>query len=61
VIDHRDCGAYRVIFGKDTKGEEEKKLHAAQLHKLAKLINQKQPKLAVETYLMELDGKVNAV
>jgi carbonic anhydrase len=61
VIDHRDCGAYRIIFGKDTKGEEEKKLHATQLHKLAKLINQKQPKLAVETYLMDLDGKVNAV
>lgn len=61
LIDHRDCGAYRLIFGKDTKGDEEKKLHAAQLHKLAKLIHAKHSKLAVETYLMDLDGKVNAV
>jgi carbonic anhydrase len=61
LIDHRDCGAYRLIFGKDTKGEEEKALHATQLHKLAKLIHAKHSTLAVETYLMDLDGKVNAV
>lgn len=61
LIDHRDCGAYRLIFGKDTKGEEEKKLHAEQLHKLAKLIHEKHSKLAVETYLMNLDGKVDSV
>jgi carbonic anhydrase len=61
LIDHRDCGAYRLIFGKDTKGEEEKKLHAEQLHKLAKLIHAKHPKLAVEPYLMNLDGKVESV
>jgi carbonic anhydrase len=61
LIDHRDCGAYRLIFGKDTKGEEEKKLHATQLHALAKLIHAKHSKLAVETYLMNLDGKVESV
>jgi len=61
LIDHRDCGAYRLIFGKDTKGEEEKKLHATQLHKLATLIHQKHPKLAVETFLMNLDGSVESV
>jgi len=61
LIDHRDCGAYRLIFGKDTKGEEEKKLHAEQLHHLAKLIHEKHAKLAVETYLMDLDGKVTSV
>ncbi len=61
LIDHRDCGAYRLIFGKDTKGEEEKKLHATQLHSLAKLIHQKHSKLAIETYLMDLDGKVETI
>jgi carbonic anhydrase len=61
LIDHRDCGAYRLIFGKDAKGEEEKKLHATQLHKLAKLVHEKHSKLAVETYLMNLDGKVESV
>jgi len=61
LIDHRDCGAYRLIFGKDTHGDEEKTLHATQLHKLAKLIHAKHPKLAVETYLMNLDGKVESV
>ena len=61
LIDHRDCGAYRLIFGKDTKGEEEKKLHATQLHKLATLIHEKHPKLAVETFLMNLDGSVESV
>ena len=61
LIDHRDCGAYRLIFGKDTKGDEEKALHATQLHHLAKLIHAKHPKLAVETYLMNLDGKVDSV
>jgi carbonic anhydrase len=61
LIDHRDCGAYRLIFGKDTKGEEEKKLHATQLHHLAKLIHEKHQKLTIETYLMDLDGKVETI
>jgi hypothetical protein len=61
LIDHRDCGAYRLIFGKDTKGEEEKKLHATQLHHLAKLIHEKHQNLAIETYLMDLDGKVETI
>ncbi len=61
LIDHRDCGAYRLIFGKDTKGDEEKALHATQLHRLAKLIHAKHPKLAVETYLMNLDGTVETI
>ena len=61
IIDHRDCGAYRLIFGKDTKGDEEKKLHATQLHHLAQLIHQKHKQLAVETFLMNLDGSVESV
>lgn len=60
VMDHRDCGAYKVILGpehaKDPKIETE--THAAQLKKLKGLITGKYPKLKVETLLMALDGKV---
>ena len=63
VIDHRDCGAYKVILGAEhTKDPKvEKDTHAAQLKKLKGLINKKYPKLKVETLLMALDGKVEAV
>jgi len=63
VMDHRDCGAYKVILGaehaKDPKVEKD--THAAHLKKLKGLINEKYPKLKVETLLMALDGKVEAV
>lgn len=61
AIDHRDCGAYRLILGKDAKGDEEKKLHATELHRLAKEIQTAHPKLQVETLLMALDGSVATV
>ncbi len=60
VMDHRDCGAYKVILGaehaKDPKTEKDS--HATQLKKLRAMINAKYPKLKVETLLMALDGKV---
>jgi len=63
VMDHRDCGAYKVILGaehaKDSKIEKE--THAAQLKKLKAMISQKCPKLKVETLLMALDGKVELI
>ena len=61
AIDHRDCGAYRLILGKDAKGVEEKKLHATELHRLAKEIQTAHPKLQVETLLMNLDGSVETI
>ena len=39
----------------------EKDTHAAQLKKLKGMINDKHPKLEVETLLMALDGKVESV
>jgi carbonic anhydrase len=61
VIDHRDCGAYRLILGKDLKGDEEKKAHAVELARLAKEVHAAHPQLAIETYLMNLDGSVEAI
>jgi hypothetical protein len=61
VIDHRDCGAYKVILGKDLKGREEYELHAAQMRALRADINKRYPQLLVELGLMALDGKVEIV
>jgi carbonic anhydrase len=63
VMDHRDCGAYKVILGpehmKDPKTEKE--AHAAQLKKLKTQIAEKYPKLKVEMLLMALDGNVEVI
>ena len=61
VIDHRDCGAYKVILGKDLTGKAEFDMHATQMRALRAEIAAKQPKLAVELLLMDLTGKVEQV
>lgn len=63
VMDHRDCGAYKVILGKDLAADpkEELAVHAAQMHSLKADIAKKYPNLEVELLLMGLDGKVETV
>lgn len=61
VIDHRDCGAYRLILGKDLKGDEEKKAHAIELERLAKEVHAAHAQLSIETNLMNLDGSVEPI
>ena len=68
VVDHRNCGAYKVILGKDFPAEatavqlaEETLAHKEQLDTLAKAIHTKYPDLTVETFLMSLDGKVDHI
>ena len=63
IIDHRDCGAYKVFLGPETAkdAETETKAHAAQLRKLAGQIAQKHPTLSVELLLMALDGSVEVI
>ncbi len=63
LMDHRDCGAYKVIFEKDfyKNKEEETKIHTEHLKKLAGMIKKKYPKLKVETLLMNLDGSVEEI
>ncbi len=63
ILDHRDCGAYRVILGKDLAADpkEELAVHARQMNAVKADILQKFPKLEVELLLMALDGKVEKV
>jgi len=63
LLDHRDCGAYKVVLGEDFAKDRAKEtgVHATQLRELKKQILAKQPKLAVEMLLMSLDGKVEPI
>lgn len=63
IVDHRDCGAYKVILGEDLAGNPKKELevHAKQMHSLKDDIAKKYPKLRVEMYLMALNGSAESV
>jgi carbonic anhydrase len=63
VMDHRDCGAYKVILGEDCCKEPAKETaaHTEKLKELRKQINEKHSKLGVELLLMALDGKVEKI
>lgn len=63
VLDHRDCGAYKVILGEDFAKDPAKETaaHTAQLKSLSASIKKKYPKLGVELLLMALDGKVEVI
>jgi carbonic anhydrase len=63
VMDHRDCGAYKVILHKDLAGDPpaERTLHAEMLNRLGGQIHDKHPKLEVELLLMALDGQVDKI
>jgi carbonic anhydrase len=63
VMDHRDCGAYKVILGADKVADAkmEKDAHAVHLKQLKSAIVKKYPKLEVELLLMSLDGKAEAI
>ncbi|HEV8131974.1 MAG TPA: carbonic anhydrase [Acidobacteriota bacterium] len=63
VLDHRDCGAYKVILGEDLAKDpaKEREVHATQLKKLARLIKERHPRLEIELLLMSLDGKVEKI
>jgi carbonic anhydrase len=63
VINHRDCGAFKVILGKDLAKDPtaETAIHAEVLQRLSGAIRQKHPNLEVELLLMALDGKVETI
>ena len=63
LMDHRDCGAYKVILGEDIAKDRarETEVHASKLRELRKQIQEKHPKLSVELFLMSLDGKVETI
>ena len=63
VMDHRDCGAYKVILGEDFSRDRAKEtaIHAEKLRDLRKQITAKHSKLEVELLLMSLDGTVEKI
>jgi carbonic anhydrase len=63
VMDHRDCGAYKVLLGEDfaKNPAKESATHAQYLRELGGAIKKKYPQMKVELTLMALDGKVETV
>jgi carbonic anhydrase len=59
VLDHMDCGAYRILYDNPTMSkQEEYTLHKKNLKKFKTMINEKFPSLKVTTLLMDVDGSV---
>ena len=60
ALNHRDCGAAKIAYGpeKSATPQVESETHRAALMEFRKQVSERQPKLAVETGLMALDGKV---
>jgi carbonic anhydrase len=60
AMNHRDCGAAKIAYGaeKVANPQIETETHKASLMEFRKQVAEHQPKLAVETGLMALDGKV---
>ena len=63
IVDHCDCGAYKLALGPDhaKDAETERRAHAEILGGLAGQIRKRYPRLGVETYLMALDGTVEEI
>jgi carbonic anhydrase len=63
LLNHRDCGAFKVILGEDFAVDRAKETaaHATQLRELRRQILAKHPTLAVEMILMSLDGKTETI
>lgn len=62
LMDHRDCGAYKVILGPEHATEAKlENTHAKELRKLKGMVQEKYPTLKVETLFMTLDGSVETV
>lgn len=63
IMDHRDCGAYKVFLGMDLAGDPAKEtaVHTEYLQKLGGMVKTKFPQLGVELMLMSLDGSVQQI
>lgn len=63
VMDHRDCGAYRLILGEDlsTDAAREKAVHAKYLDELRRQIRARHADLQVELLLINLKGAVEKI
>ena len=63
VMDHRDCGAYKVFLGEEVVKEPKIELatHTKHLNLIRSQIKAKHTTLEVELLIMALDGKVETV
>jgi len=59
AINHRDCGAAKIAYGEEAVAtkKDETETHRKALAEFRKQVNEKQPKLGVETGLMAINGK----
>ena len=59
VINHRDCGAARIINGKkEFSSVNETKVHKNSFQKIKKIFKKKYPKLSIELKIISLNSKV---
>ena len=59
VINHKDCGAAKLVNGKKQFNEfNENKIHEESFKRLKKILNNKFPKLHYEFYLMNLKNSM---
>ena len=59
VINHRDCGAAKIISGKKKfRRDIETKIHKVSFEKIKKKLKNKHPKLKIELKLISLNKKV---
>ena len=60
VLDHRECGAAELAYGREavSSRDRENETHEKVFEKFRSAIKDRYPKLAVETALMALDGSV---
>ena len=63
VLDHRDCGAFKVAYDKAYKGDKagETAQHKEVMQQVKTKLAKEHPDLQSEFYLMALDGKVERV
>ena len=63
VVDHRDCGAFKVAFGKDYKSDKagETAQHKNVMEQVKAKLAKTHPDLQSEFYLMALDGSTERV
>jgi len=59
VINHRDCGAAKIINGKkEFSKNNETKVHKNSFQKIKKIFKRKYPKLKIELKLVSLNKKI---
>ena len=59
VINHRDCGAAKIINGKkEFSTVNETKVHKTSFQKLKKIFKKKYPKLKIELKIVSLNKKI---